>query len=714
VSIRWKLLLLLLGIALVPLAVVGWHARSTIRSLGTNIAAQERETLTRELTERLRVTVEDRADLIRAQKTLVELALERIATEAEGRLALREPTGAPVYFAHQFDGVGQPQPGLHPSERHLRVGTKGKPEPKPISLDAVNIVLAPGVAANTVSDDIDRMATMLPAYKGLYARQPDLLFWMYTALESGVHVSFPGHGGYPEGYDPRYRPWYELAKQTGERRWSAPIVDATTRRLILTLSMPIKGPDGNFAGVTALDVQILDIFERVARGPATSTEAETYLVDHAARGGGGVGTGVRVIAHRSYEASDWRAAIEMNWLSSDDAEVFEQMKADIAALRSGLYRMPFEGQDSLWAFAPVDDQTATLLFIVPFSGILDEVAAVEKLVANQTTAHLGISAAMAVVMIIIVSVIAIFASRAVTDPARALAAAAEQIAEGDFEARAEVSGTDEIGRLAERFNAMIPQLEDRMRVRDALTVAMEVQQHLLPATAPVVPGFDIAGHSIYCEDTGGDYYDFIDLSDVGEGCVGIAVGDVSGHGVAAALLMTTVRALLRSRALRPGSVEPGTLGVLMTEINHQLANDVHRGRFMTLVYIVLESETGTLRWINAGHDPMTVNDPETGAFNELTAVGIPLGIEPDWTYEEQTAPFNRPGSVLIAGTDGFWETRNAEGVVFGKEAMFDVIRSHADRSASEICHAVHAALAAFRGDVQAADDVTLVVIKVAS
>lgn len=311
-SIRWKLLLLLLGIALVPLAVVGWHAKSTIRSLGTKIAAQERETLTRELTERLRVTVEDRADLIRAQKTLVELALERIATEAEARLVLREPTGAPVYFAHQFDGVGRVPPGLHPSDKHKRIGADGTPEPKPISLEAVNVILAPGVAAGTVSDDIGRLATMLPAYQNLYAKQPDLLFWMYTALESGVHVSFPGHGGYPEGYDPRYRPWYELAKQTGERRWSAPIVDATTRRLILTLSMPVKGADGAFAGVTALDVQILDILERVAQGPATLTEAETFLVDHAARGGGGVGTGVWVIAHRSYEASDWRAAIEMN------------------------------------------------------------------------------------------------------------------------------------------------------------------------------------------------------------------------------------------------------------------------------------------------------------------------------------------------------------------------------------------------------------------
>jgi len=185
------------------------------------------------------------------------------------------------------------------------------------------------------------------------------------------------------------------------------------------------------------------------------------------------------------------------------------MKADIAALRPGLYRMPFEGRDSLWAFAPVDDQTATLLFIVPFSGILDEVAAVEKLVADQTTAHLGIASAMALVMIVMVSVIAIFASRAVTEPTRALAAAAERIADGNFAARAEVAGSDEIGRLAERFNAMVPQLEDRIRVRDALAVAMEVQQHLLPAEAPIVAGFDIAGHSIYCEDTGGDYYDWV-------------------------------------------------------------------------------------------------------------------------------------------------------------------------------------------------------------
>lgn len=228
-----------------------------------------------------------------------------------------------------------------------------------------------------------------------------------------------------------------------------------------------------------------------------------------------------------------------------------------------------------------------------------------------------------------------------------------------------------------------------------------------------MPGFDIAGHSVYCEDTGGDYYDFIDLSEVGEGCVGIAIGDVSGHGVAAALLMTTVRALLRSRALRSGSVEPGTLGVLMTEINHQLAGDVHRGRFMTLVYIVLETETGTLRWVNAGHDPMTIYDPATGAFNELTAVGIPLGIEPDWTYAEQTAPFDRPGSILIAVTDGIWETRNAAGETFGKDTMLEVIRTNADKPASQICDAVHDALAAFRGEAQAAADVTLVVVKIA-
>ena len=83
--------------------------------------------------------------------------------------------------------------------------------------------------------------------------------------------------------------------------------------------------------------------------------------------------------------------------------------------------------------------------------------------------------------VVVFFVIAIFASRAVTEPARALAAAAEQLADGGFEARAEVTGSDEIGRLAERFNTMVPQLEDRMRVRDALAVAMEVQQHLLPA-----------------------------------------------------------------------------------------------------------------------------------------------------------------------------------------------------------------------------------------
>ena len=175
--------------------------------------------------------------------------------------------------------------------------------------------------------------------------------------------------------------------------------------------------------------------------------------------------------------------------------------------------------------------------------------------------------------------------------------------------------------------------------------------------------------------------------------------------------MTTVRALLRSRAFDPGVLAPGTLGRLMSEVNHHLAHDVHRGRFMTLVYFVLEARTRTLRWVSAGHDPAMVYDPETGTCRELDTAGIPLGIEHEWAYEERSAAFATPGSLLVVGTDGIWEARSPTGEPFGKERLLTVVRAHVADDAATICAAVHAALDDHRGGRPPVDDTTLVVVK---
>jgi hypothetical protein len=181
--------------------------------------------------------------------------------------------------------------------------------------------------------------------------------------------------------------------------------------------------------------------------------------------------------------------------------------------------------------------------------------------------------------------------------------------------------------LADRFRTL--SLE-HAKVKQSLDLAREVQQNLLPHHNPQVEGVDIAGRSIYCDETGGDYYDFIS-GDTGEDKqMTIAVGDVSGHGISSALLMATVRSALRQRMSQPGSA-----GDIISDVNRQLVQDVEdSGQFMTMFYLNINATQKQIQWVRAGHDPAIIYDPETDTFDELGGAGIALGVEDARTYAE--------------------------------------------------------------------------------
>ena len=246
-----------------------------------------------------------------------------------------------------------------------------------------------------------------------------------------------------------------------------------------------------------------------------------------------------------------------------------------------------------------------------------------------------------------------------------------------------------------------------MQMKQSLALAMEIQQRLLPAGPPDMEELDVSGRSIYCDETGGDYYDFLDLSALSSHELGVAVGDVSGHGIPAALLMTAARTLLRDRA-----AQLRTPSELMGQINERLTVDSPPGQFMTLLYMVINTQEWTVRWASAGHEPPMIYDPARRAFADLTGGGIALGIKTGWDYEEYRQSGLTPGSLIVIGTDGIWETRDAEGRFFGVDAFKDVLLAHAEASASAICEAVLGALERFRSGTPQTDDVTLVVVKV--
>jgi sigma-B regulation protein RsbU (phosphoserine phosphatase) len=289
-----------------------------------------------------------------------------------------------------------------------------------------------------------------------------------------------------------------------------------------------------------------------------------------------------------------------------------------------------------------------------------------------------------------------------------VSSAAESIAQGDYSAFLPVKTVDEVGQLRQNFNIMASQLQERMRLKQELNLAMEVQQSLLPQRAPQIEGFDIVGKSIYCDETGGDYYDFIEFSELGQGHIGVAVGDVAGHGIAPALLMTTVRAFLRSRVL----THPEDLADAITEVNRLLCIDTaETGNFMTLFFMLIDSGKGKVRWVRAGHEPAIVYNPSTDSFEELHGNGIALGVDETWSFEEEIRELWSDSQIVLIGTDGIWETENPQGESFGKKRLREIIRRHKNKSSEEVVQAITDALADHRQTAPQQDDVTMVVIK---
>lgn len=299
------------------------------------------------------------------------------------------------------------------------------------------------------------------------------------------------------------------------------------------------------------------------------------------------------------------------------------------------------------------------------------------------------------------------ASRAITDPLHDIIKVLKKVRQGLFKIKVPVVSNDEIGYTAETINEMTEGLRERDRIRIGLELAKEVQQSLLPRSIPRIPGLEIGVSSEYCDETGGDYYDFIPMVNNQACTLGIVLGDVSGHGVSSALLMATGRAFFRQRALQGGDLD-----AVLSDVNALLVKDTaETGQFMTMFYVVIDTEKATLQWVRAGHDPGCLYDPGRDAYVELKGPGIPLGVQAEWPYEQQQFNGFSKCQVLVLGTDGLWETRNVQGEYFGKERLEELVRINAHRSAREIVKIIMDTHKAFRSGVSPDDDITLLIIK---
>ncbi|MEP7270357.1 MAG: SpoIIE family protein phosphatase [Acidobacteriota bacterium] len=243
--------------------------------------------------------------------------------------------------------------------------------------------------------------------------------------------------------------------------------------------------------------------------------------------------------------------------------------------------------------------------------------------------------------------------------------------------------------------------QEKKRLENELAVASEIQLRLQPAVPPPIPGYDLIGVSFPCYEVGGDYYDFIAKRD---GRFAIALGDVSGKGTGAALLMSSVHAAVRAQTTTRLSASE-----VVSEVNIYIHDNTPSNRYVTLFYSELDARTHELTYINAGHNPPLLVRAN-GEVTRLDIGGFPVGITPDGEYREGWAQLF-PGDVLVIYSDGASESQNEEGDEFGEGRLLEIVQKNRTRTAAGIRDRIDEALTQFVGKAKTIDDLTLVILK---
>ncbi|REJ78435.1 MAG: FHA domain-containing protein [Acidobacteria bacterium] len=242
---------------------------------------------------------------------------------------------------------------------------------------------------------------------------------------------------------------------------------------------------------------------------------------------------------------------------------------------------------------------------------------------------------------------------------------------------------------------------ERERMERELELATEIQQRFQPSAPPQMDSYELQGISFACYEIGGDYYDFIPRHN---GNMLIALGDVSGKGTAAALLMSSLHAAIHAQTMARSALPD-----MVSAVNEYLASNTPSNRFITFFVGELDPESGEMIYINAGHNPPLVGRSD-GGVEELASGGFPLGIMPGADFEVGSIKLEE-GEAIIVFSDGVSEAENNEGEEFGIDRLSAVVKKHISRSASGLRDKIESSLSAFTGTAPANDDITLVIVK---
>ncbi len=714
-----KLLLLLLALSILPLLAVSVAEFSSMKRSADDLASHIGKVMTSEVKESLRQNLDNYSRIIRRESQILESALQAQAEEAQRLLSERPPIEPRhIYLSSDYDRPETAPENLIRTQKYHREGADGKPEPIPGSLRETSVKLAPGVSREAVAMDLARLDPMISVYRGLLARYPDVIVYCFTALEDGFISIYPGLGGLPGDYDPRNRPWYVNAKKAGGLVWNEPYVDAAGMGVLANLSMPIFRPDGSFAGVTALDIcNITSFTVRASPGHwASSSEIFLTVPEHGESPGKGR---LKIIGRKGYRGVNlaWTRPLEAEYLSTGQPLLDHGLLTEIEERASGVLELPHKGVPALWAFTQPWENPTILLLIVPKDRILANAESTRAMVLDRTWALLERLGWIILGVILAALLVSYRFSRTFSSPINALASTAQKIAQGNLGTELPpIRSKDEIGDLYQSVEAMRKDLTlyindlteataARERVESELKIARSIQMSFVPRKFPPFPDrseLDIHAYMEPARQVGGDLYDFFFMD---ETHLFFAVGDVSGKGVPAALFMAVTKSLMKGASLNVENPDQ-----ILALVNLELCRENETSMFVTLFCGILDTETGEVRFANAGHTPPVILSPGKPPAFMAPYRGLLAGVFETAEYRSESLVLG-PGDAMVLYTDGVTEARNAAREFHGPERLARVLAETGPAQARRAVDAIVASVKDFCGDEPPFDDITVMVLR---
>jgi phosphoserine phosphatase RsbU/P len=701
-SVRQKILVIFLSLSLISLLITGIVAFTTINGIGDfakNSSRELGETATKGSMNNLE---------IQAMLHMLQIAMD----QAEITNVIFEDVNSEMEILAAQAVSLQDNPPLTPN-----ISSFSRSAPPPDARDGTFAFLAPNTTTTQESEEFRTLAGMDDLLKAVLIADTDMVS-IYIATDSGIMRRYPYENGTLPDYDPRKRPWFNDAKKTSKVVWGDPYDDKIPNRKVVTSSRAVQTKFGTW--VIASDITTQQINENIIHlSPYVPNSA--FLI---------TSTGLVISGDGPCLSGTNRTCNEVigsiiNW--SDPYLNQEKIGNYMVADKGGAVRsMEVDNQVIYISYAPVRSMNWGFALFRPASEIMapaektgDAIKTATivagKEIDTRTAWILHVFAVLFCILLFIVILLSFLHARIITRPVEALRQGTVAIGKGDLDYRLTIDTGDEFEVLAHSFNTMASDLKqniedlrrttaDKERYIKEMEVAKEIQDNFLPEFTPKIPGIDLAATSIPAMEIGGDLYDFIPVA--GDRW-GLAIADVSGKGVSAALFMALCSTLIRVS----GGTEADP-SVVLEHANQLIYADGRSSMFITLFYGVLDPAKRTFTYVNAGHNsPLLVRGdlPAVRTLDESRCIA--LGVVPEVNIACAELELE-PGDLIVMYTDGVTEAFNPQDEEFGEERLMDYLKEHRKYPVQEIMDGLIEEVRRFCGSRPQSDDITLLIVRV--